>query len=545
MRSFTRRQVLRYVAGVAAVGALPTLLGACGGDDDAPASGRDVQPSPSTTTTTTTTTAETTPPSEDAVELIRFAWADSGTPTPFRVSPFGPGGAVLLSLIYDTLAWKDETGIIPWLASRWEVSDDGSSYTFTLRDGPTWHDGTPLSADDVAFSFSYYATHPYTWMATDVVASSEVNDAGDVVVTLQQPHAAFLEDIAGTVPIIPRHIWETVDDPLAYAGTDASTGSGLFTLAEYDATAAAYRLRAYDDYWRGAPRVREWRQQAVPPESAIRVVQEGEADVSYTTDASVVELLANDTRLKVHATAPHSIVRLAVNTARAPLDRTEVRQAIAYALDRTQIATTITRGAAIVGSAGVIPPETPWFNPDLPLYPHDPERARDLLGGATYTIELIADANAREPELLRPMLEAVGITLDVQLLDPPTRAALLDEGNFDLALTQHIGVGGDPDFLRRWYAGEEANAFAKGSIFQNAEYTRLADEQARTLDHERRREIVFQMQAILAEELPTIVLYHRRFFWIYDPGVFSPLETWGGLMNGIPFPNNKLVLIDG
>jgi peptide/nickel transport system substrate-binding protein len=114
-----------------------------------------------------------------------------------------------------------------------------------------------------------------------------------------------------------------------------------------------------------------------------------------------------------------------------------------------------------------------------------------------------------------------------------------------LALTSHIGVGGDPDFLRRWYAGEEANAFARGSIFHDDEYAALGEEQAATLDPERRRAIVFRMQEILAEQLPTIVLYHRRFYWVYDPAVVTPVETWGGLLNGVPFPNNKLALIDG
>jgi len=145
---------------------------------------------------------------------------------------------------------------------------------------------------------------------------------------------------------------------------------------------------------------------------------------------------------------------------------------------------------------------------------------------------------------MAPMLEAVGITLKVQRVDPPTRAQILSDGDFQIALTAHIGVGGDPDYLRRWYAGEEANAFAQGSVFQNEEFTRLGTQQAAIVNPEERRPVVNRMQEILAEELPTIVLYHRRFYWVYDPSAFTPMETWGGLMNGIPFPNNKLALIE-
>jgi peptide/nickel transport system substrate-binding protein len=481
---------------------------------------------------------------QQPTDLVRFAWwTDSGVPTPFQVSAVGPGGAVLLSLIYDTLSWKDENGIIPWLATEWSPGADGLSYTFQLIDGATWHDGEPLTAEDVAFSFEAYSRHPYRWMSTEVVESIEVTAGSEVTFRLARPYAAFIEDIAGAVPIVPRHIWEHVEDPLAYTGEYRSVGSGPFKLADYDEAQGAYRLVANTGYWRGEPVVHEWQQFSVPPEARIQVIRQGEADITLSTDASVRDLVGDDDRLKVFETAPLSIVRLAINTRQSPLDQKEVRQAIAYALDRELIAETITRGPAIPSSAGVIPPETPWFNPSLEQYAYKPERARELLGGQRYTIDLIADPSAREPELMAPMLEAVGITLNVQHVDAATRLQLLADGDFQLALTSHIGMGSDPDYLRRWYSGEETNAFAQGSIFDNEEFARLGEEQAAALDAEERRELVFRMQAILAEELPTIVLYHRRFYWAYDSAVFTPMETWGGLMNGIPFPNNKLTLI--
>lgn len=180
------------------------------------------------------------------------------------------------------------------------------------------------------------------------------------------------------------------------------------------------------------------------------------------------------------------------------------------------------------GQNGVVPPETPWFDPSLPAYGYDPELAKSLLGGGTMTIDLLADASAREPDLMQPMLAAVGITINVQRVDAPTRVQLLKDGDFQLALTQPIGVGGDPDYLRRWYAGEEVNGFAQGPIFHDDEYTRLGDEQAAAFNPEERRTLVYRMQGILAEELPTIVLSHRRFYWVYDTAALTPVETWAG-----------------
>ena len=481
-------------------------------------------------------------PLAGTVDLVRMAWADVGYPTPFRVSVAGPGGAVLLSLLYDTLTWKDERGIIPWLATSWEVSADGREYTFALAPGVRWQDGQPLTAADVAFSFTYYRQHPYRWMSTNMVETATVVGPDRVRVRLSGPYAPFLEDIAGSVPIIPEHVWSKVAQPETYGGPDATLGSGPYRLAEYRSAEGAYRLLANPDYFAGQVVVHELQQLNVPDETRLQSIQQGQLELVQSADASITDLVKGSPRLKVLATPPLSVVRLAVNTESRPLDRVEVRQALVYALDRARIAQTLTRAAPIVASAGVIPPETPWFNPDPQVreYAFHPDTARALLGGQTYTLELLADPTNREPELMQPMLAAVGVSLNVKRVDGKTRTQLLREGNFQLGQVQHIGIGGDPDYLRRWYAGEEANDFAQGSVFHNAEYTRLAQEQAATLDPTRRKELVDRMQVILADQLPTLPLYYRRFYWVYDSTKYLPMNTWGGLMNGIPLVQNKL-----
>ncbi len=112
-----------------------------------------------------------------------------------------------------------------------------------------------------------------------------------------------------------------------------------------------------------------------------------------------------------------------------------------------------------------------------------------------------------------------------------------------MIMTTHIGVGGDPDFLRRWFTGAEANAFAQGDALDNDEFQRLAARQVRTLDPIRRRQIIFRLQEILAEELPTLPLYYRRFYWIYNSAKLHPFGTPGGLLDGIPLIENKLVFL--
>jgi len=324
---------------------------------------------------------------------------------------------------------------------------------------------------------------------------------------------------------------------------DAAVGSGPYRLAEYRSAEGAYRLAANPNYFKGAPVVQEVQQLNLPAETSIQAVQQGQLDLFWTTDASIVDLFAHDTRVKVLETAPLSIVRLALNTERSPLDRVEVRQALAYALDRASLARSVTKGAPVVGSAGVIPPETPWFAPSVHQYTYDPATARRLLGGRQLTLDLLANPEYREPELLQPMLDAVGITLRLQRVDAQTKAQLLRERNFRLAELQHIGIGGDPDYLRRWYTGQESNASAQGDILRDAAFDALAQQQASTLDPSMRKTIIAQMQAILAEDVPTIPLFYRRFYWLYDSTRLTPMNTYGGLMNGIPFVDNKLAFL--
>jgi len=126
--------------------------------------------------------------------LLRIGWQDGGFPSPFAFSASGPGGFLRNSFLFDTLTWKDEQGVIPWLAKSWEVSDDGLVYTFELEQGVKWHDGQDFTADDVVFSINRVKTD---WKislksAMDVVANVEKKDDLTVVVTLSKPSNSWL-----------------------------------------------------------------------------------------------------------------------------------------------------------------------------------------------------------------------------------------------------------------------------------------------------------------------------------------------------------------
>ncbi len=309
----TRRRLLGVVSGIAGGMAVSSLLAACGRTQaHGAADGSTVTPTSSDGITSSPSSQPGT-----AVDRVRFAWwTDVGTLSPFQFSTTGPGGVVLLSFVFDTLTWKDDQQIIPWLGTRWEAEPDGMSYTFSVTGDATWHDGQPLTTEDVAFSFGYYKDHPFKWMSSDVVKSADASADGSVRFTLAHPAANFLEEIAGIVPVIPKHVWSAVTDPIKFTDASALVGSGPFRVTEHDATAGAYRLRAVDTYFRGTPRVAELQQITIPTQTELQAVQKGDADVSQSTDASIVDLIASDDHLKVDVTKPLSVVRMAVNTER-------------------------------------------------------------------------------------------------------------------------------------------------------------------------------------------------------------------------------------
>ncbi|NYT01141.1 MAG: ABC transporter substrate-binding protein, partial [Methanosarcinales archaeon] len=136
---------------------------------------------------------------QEEVEVLTIAdsTGDWGYPSPYAHYSRGPG-YIRMSLIFDTLVWKDGDGFVPALAEEWEYLADENAYVFHLRDGVTWNDGQPFSARDVAFTFDYMQEHPYQWVDSSMVDEVLALDDGTVKITLSKLYAPFLDQVAGT-----------------------------------------------------------------------------------------------------------------------------------------------------------------------------------------------------------------------------------------------------------------------------------------------------------------------------------------------------------
>jgi len=466
---------------------------------------------------------------------------DWGYPTPFTRYSRGPG-YIRMSFLFDTLTWKDEHGVIPWLATEWNMSDDGRTWTFTLRGDVRWHDGEPFTAHDVAFSYQYVHDHADQIFWSGDLARferAEALDAQTVRIHLSEPVAGPHFNVFGSVPIIPQHVWEDIDDPNRYLAPEATTGTGPFTLAHYSKEEGVYVYEANPDFWGGRLKVDTLVFPNVPDvAAALRagVIDEGSF---WGNEVQAVREFEDDPSYRIAAGPSFWVLQLIFNPERAPFDRVDVRRAVAHAVDRQALVDQVTHGGAVVANLGIVAPETAWANPELPDYAHDPALARTLLadaGAAGAEVTLIQAGYDREAELIRADLEAAGLRVTVQSGDRTTVDGLLQEGNFDIAISGHGGIA-NPSTLENptWPAPTSANPT----------YDALFTAQAGELDTDARRDLIWQLQAMAADDLPVLTLYHPLMWVVYraDAAVV-PFYTSEGIAGGIPIELNKLMFIE-
>ncbi|GFH42123.1 DNA-binding protein [Lactococcus hodotermopsidis] len=494
-------------------------------------------------------------PATGAEKIVKIGWQDSGFLSPFTFTKAGPGGYLRNSFIFDALTWKDETGVIPWLASDWEISEDELIYTFTIVDNANFSNGEALTASDVAFSYDYFKKYGYQWSADmSKIEKTEVIDKTHVKITLTEKFVPFISEIAGILPIIPESIWKDVTDPKHYLKADALIGSGPFVLKKYDEAAGNYQFEKNSNYFKGNVTVAGVQYLAVQDRMLSLTNKEIDGGMTFSHAQKVEMEKQGFTALASEPTG--SAVRIVFNLNKKQFASKELRQGIAYALDRAEISKKVLGSdQPMVGSAGVIPPDSDWYNENVKQYAYDTKKAEEIFTSLGYekvdghyqelNLKLISSGESKEALIMKDMLAKVGVTLEVQALDAAAFNQALADNDYDMAITGHIGYSGDPDFLRLWFSGQAYNTFAGTAVFENKVYQELATLQMSQSDEKARHETVNKMQDILAEELPTLLLYHRPFYFMYDATVFDGwFNTANGISDGIPLTDNKLAFVD-
>lgn len=547
----SRRQVLRRAAALGfSASTMSALLAACRRAEEAtptqPAGVTTPAPSPTTAEVATPTPAVTpaeTPSFSNPEEarnkggtLIEGSFADAKTVNPILVSDTASGA--IADLLFNPVVTvdPDTTSPIGELADGWEISDDGLVYTFTLRDGVTFHDGEPLTADDVKFTYDLFMNEatgsPRTAEMTERIKSVEVVDKRTVRYTLNFPVAPFLVDQM-TFGIVPQHVLQDVDpaqlaqDPFSTGQKGRTIGTGPFMFEEW-VKDDHITLVKNPSYWKGEPNLDQYIWKVVPDATVVaQQLKTGEIDYGGIEPSQLEDMLAQpNVNIHLYDTFVFTFYAYQLDPEKSTIfQEKEVRQALLYALDRQAMIDAIRFGIGKV-AVGTMPTLSWAYAPDqIKLkYEYDPEKAKQLLDQAgwtpgpdgirqkngqrlAFTVYTNAGNKIREQyvAVFQEQWKQIGVECTPQTEE---WNAFLDRitgtKDFEMFL---VGFqwGVDPDQSTMWKCSAYEGGFNMNK-YCNPEVDRLLDEALKITDQEKRKELYIEMQNILVEDLPSAIL---------------------------------------
>ncbi|MFP4114613.1 MAG: ABC transporter substrate-binding protein [Spirochaetota bacterium] len=407
---------------------------------------------------------------------------------------------------YDTLVEPDRSGdLVPALAESWDISEDGLTWTFSLRDGVRFHNGEPLTSSDVRATFERL-TDPATASpsAGEFAAITEIEtpDEATVILRLSEPTAPLLASIAsGWGAILPASLVEQDHD----FGNEP-VGTGPFRFVEWVPDSRIVMERN-DDYWmEGHPRIGGVVINIIP-ESAVQLqgLLTGELHAVDMVNQQDLETLREDDDVYVQTDLSALVMVLAMNNERAPMNDVRFRQAVAHAIAKQSTMDIAYGGGEVVGTFMDV--SDPYYVDLTDVYPYDPARSREILAeiGGSPTEPLVMSLpenyqpHVRAGEMYEAMLEEVGIPVELRLVDWSTWLNEVYRGsNYDMTVIGHTGKL-DPDGrLRRYGTGETY------VHWDNAEAAALIDEARRTVDPGRRRDLYSLVLEMMAREVPHV-----------------------------------------
>ncbi|MGQ0847866.1 MAG: ABC transporter substrate-binding protein [Actinomycetota bacterium] len=459
----------------------------------------------------------------------------------------------LYNLAYDFLIGIDfEGNFVPSVATDWSVSDDGLTWTMNLRPDVTFHDGSPLTADDVAFSFNLYkdtADYPYMPTYAGVFSTIEATGPSTVVLTTADPIANFEANVAAMY-LLPKAIWEG-QDPVAFAN-DEMIGSGPFMLAEHKPGEFS-RLTANPDYWKGAPNVAEVIFQTIGNSDArVQALINGEVDMITEFPATAIAALRGAANVTV-ADGSYYGGRLAdmffnlIDPANCPtaegglctghpaLRDVTVRRALAHGINKQELVDVALLGLGDTG-LGLVPRAIPQYFADELVgedYEFDLVLAASVLeeagyvdgdgdgirecptddcgptGDLTFRLNFPTDIDEypRVAEIISGWWSQIGVAVQIQGLDPDTLVSVCcPTFDYDVMMwSWNSGI--DPDLLDVLNCDSIPSGYSETG-FCDPSYDEVQIAQLTETDPAARRELIVELQRRMLEEVPYIIPWY-------------------------------------
>lgn len=476
--------------------------------------------------------------------------------TPFTLT-FGSNPATndLIHFVHDSLFWSQaKADPEPWLAESAESNEDGSEWTVTLREGVTWHDGVPFTAEDVEFSLDYYLANGgsagrYAHHISDTpdFDRSEIIDDLTIKLFFNQPAPQFKIMPGADLPIIPKHIWESIEDP-STAGDMLPIGTGPYIVESLEAD-ESYRLVANENYFLGKPTVDRLDIVVIrEPAAAFAALEAGDVDmVERNVPPELLDQFRSSSEIVVAEGTRIESNQIYFNALKPPLDDPDLRRAIATAFDLEALVDNVLLGNAQPGRDSFLHPASAWALDDQ-THTFDVDAANALLDEAGYArpgdgelrqtpdgepLSFSVLVNSFEPldiravQLLGEQVAEIGVELTAEPLEPTAlRAARrAPEGELPTydayisGLESHAHV--DPDALYYFFHSPGSKGFGAAITgYTNPAFDAIAEDAARATEADR-RQLVGELQNILIEDRPGQVLWYPDGLWAYRADAYD------------------------
>jgi peptide/nickel transport system substrate-binding protein len=438
------------------------------------------------------------------------------------------------SLMFNSLVRKDEKfDYVPELAAKIDRSEDGLTFTFTLRDGVTFHDGRPFTSADAKYTLDTVLGNPFAKSASffegsgpnrkAYIKSVEAPDAHTLVVQLNNPWTGLLPNLV-PIAIIPKDSYESQKThPL---------GTGPFKFTSYDQPQQVVDLEAFANYWEGAPHIPALRVRVIDSNALQAELLSGRVDIaplptSLSPDA--IKSLAQAPNLTVQQFPGSNLNHLTFNAQARPLDNVRVRQAIAYAIDRESMIRNLLLGQGKIAHS--ILPEESWAYTPGQVYEFNPAKAKQLLDEAglrdpdgdgpqmRFAKPIIlrvsgSSASARNyAGVIQNYLKDIGIPVSIEPSEMNTMLEFIRRGQFEMYYHQWVGGNQDPIFYRDLFATSEipteTRAARNRSRYSNPELDAILAEAANTYDHAKAAPLYAKAQEIVSRDLPLFPLWYQ------------------------------------
>ena len=434
----------------------------------------------------------------------------------------------ILNQLYDTLMYLNPDGNHepePRIAESYEISEDGLDYTFHLRNDVTFHDGTPVTAEDVVFSIELYKNSEYQGSQISMLSSVEAVDDATVVCHLDTPYAPFLKGILSPY-ICSKAYYEA--DPEAFVNSPVGSGPYKFVSRS---TGSSIALEANEEYYRGAPTIKQINFEVIP-DTATKAIALQTGEVGFAEiDSSVLAQLEANPQITVTEVPTSSFCYVSMNLEKEPFDNVLVRQAINYAVNRENLVAVCYDGEAEVNS-NICAKSRSGYSDDQLQYTYDPEKAKELLEEAGITTPynlgeiLVAEKYSNLATVVQNDLKAVGLDVTISVKEFNAYIDDLTSGNYSITAL-NMTLEGDTQNLEMAFITDYIGT-ANNARYSDPEMDELFDQTRSETDPDKRLELFDQIFTKAQEEAIYAVLCNPLTLYAYNSDLKCPEFAFEG-----------------